>query len=341
MNWGGWCGDIRSTGDGYFPIPVGGAGVAVPVNRRAGQWLAWLLAAASLSGAAGCGREPLAAAPAHDGSSVGAPPGPTLAGDAGVPVPDAAGQATDAGGAAGAPPPLAYVRACDAGLTRAASYTLVPDGVQTAYHRCGELGEVARGVRISRDGRRLAVIAAESVRLFDTATWREIARVAHAAEPVDAAAFSPDGTRLATVSSYIGQVALWDTSDGHSVAIFPGTVASPGTSQLARGTGVAFSSDGRRIATSMGTIIDTATGSFTNVGNNVIRNGQNIDLWFTADDSGLVGRDGHRALRRRHGRASGRGRRPAVRRPHPVRRFRRPMEPGVLRGGRQPAYPGQ
>ena len=91
--------------------------------------------------------------------------------------------------------PLAYVHACDAGLTRAASYTLVPDGVQTAYHRCGELGEVASGVRILRDGRRLAVIAAESVGLFDTATWREIARVAHAAEPVDAAGFSPDGTQ--------------------------------------------------------------------------------------------------------------------------------------------------
>jgi WD40 repeat protein len=296
LSWWGWCGDIRSTGDRVFPHSVGAAASAVPVNRCAGRWLGWLLAAASLSGAAGCGREPLASAPAHDGSSVTAPPGPTLTADAGVPAPDAAGQETDAGGAAdgrgapGAPPPLAYVRACDTGLTRAASYTLVPDGVQTAYHRCGELGEVARGVRLSRDGRRLAVIAAESVRLFDTATWREIARVAHAAEPVDAAAFSPDGRRLATVSSYIGQVALWDTSDGHSVAIFPGTVASPETSQLARGTGVAFSSDGRRIATSMGTIIDTATGSSTNVGNNVIRDGQNSDLWFTDDDSGLLAR---------------------------------------------------
>ena len=265
---------------------VGAAGVAVPMNRCAGRRLWWLLAAASVSGAAGCSRGRLAPALAPDGSAMGAPAGPSLAADAGVPALDAAGQATDAG----AWPPLAYVRACDAGLSRAASYTLVPDGVQTAYHRCGELGEVASAVRLSPDGRRLAVVAAESVRLFDTATWREIARVAHAAEPVDAAAFSPDGTRLATVSSYIGEVALWDTSDGHSVAIFPGTVASPGTSQLARGTGVAFSSDGRLIATSMGTIIDTATGACTNVANNAVRDGQNIDLWFTADDSGLLAR---------------------------------------------------
>jgi WD40 repeat protein len=286
LNWWGWCREIRSAGGKVLPHSVGALGVAVPMNRCAGRWLRWLLVVASLSAAAGCGREPLAPAPAHDGSAVGGPPEPPPAADAGVPAPDAASQTRDAD----APQPPAYVRACDAGLIRAASYTLVPDGVQTAYHRCGELGEVASGVRISRDGRRLAVIAAESVRLFDTATWREIARVAHAAEPVDAAAFSPDGRRLATVSSYIGQVALWDTSDGHSVAIFPGTVASPETSQLARGTGVAFSSDGRRIATSMGTIIDTATGSSTNVGNNVIRDGQNSDLWFTDDDSGLLAR---------------------------------------------------
>jgi WD40 repeat protein len=193
-------------------------------------------------------------------------------------------------GSAGAPPPPAYVRACGAGLTPAASYTFVPDGTQTAYHRCGELGDVAGAVRISGDGRRLAVVVAESVRLFDTATWREIARVAHAAEPVDAAALSPDGARLATVSSYIGQTTLWDTSDGHAVAIFPGTVAMPATSELARGSGVAFSSDGRRIATPMGTIIDTTTGSSVGVANNGIRGGLNSGLWFTAGDAALLAR---------------------------------------------------
>jgi len=162
--------------------------------------------------------------------------------------------------------------------------------VQTGYHRCGALGDVASAVHISRDGRLLAVVAAESVRLFDTATWREIARVGHAVEPVDGAALSPDGTRLATVSRYIGEVALWDTSDGHPLAIFPGTVAMPGTSQLAPGSGVAFSSDGRRIATSLGTIIDTATGTSLDVAKNGIRFGQNSGVWFTPGDVGVLAR---------------------------------------------------
>jgi hypothetical protein len=182
------------------------------------------------------------------------------------------------------------VRACDAGLTPASSYSLVPDGTRTAYHRCGDLGDVASAVRVSRDGRRVAVVVAESVRLFDTGTWREIARVAHATEPIDAAALSPDGARLATSSSYIGEVTLWDTSYGRPMAIYPGTVASPGSSQLARGGGLAFSSDGRRIATSMGTIIDTTAGTSLNLANNTIRNGLNSDLWFTAADTGLLAR---------------------------------------------------
>jgi WD40 repeat protein len=231
------------------------------------------------------------------------------ASDAGGPTPDggrapnAGGSSPDAGapmpascpvgvarGSAAAPPPPPNVRGCDAGLLPAASYTLVPDGAQTAYRRCGELGGVASSVVISRDGQRLAVVAAESARLIDTATWREIARVAHAFEPVDAAALSADGTRLATAASYIGETTLWDTSDGHAIAVFPGTVASPGTSQLARGSGMAFSSDGRLIATSMGTIIDTATGTSVQVANGAIRGGRNSGIWFVAGDAGLLAR---------------------------------------------------
>jgi WD40 repeat protein len=256
------------------------------------------------------GPAPDVAGPASDGGRAADASGPSAdaarpATDASGPSADAAGPTTDAGhatdagvpaascpigvgrGSAAAPPPPAYVRACDSGLTPAPSYTLVPDGVQTGYHRCGELGEVASAATISRDGRRLAVVAAESVRLFDTATWREVARVAHAAEPLDAAALSPDGRRLATVASYIGEVTLWDSFDGSATSVFPGTVASAGT--LARGSGIAFSSDGRRIATSMGTIIDTLTG--TSVGGaSQIRGGQNSGLWFTAGDAGLLAR---------------------------------------------------
>jgi WD40 repeat protein len=232
------------------------------------------------------GSSPDAAKPATDGGHA-TDGGPAT--DAGVPTPASCPVGVGRGSVA-APPPPASVRACDAGPGPAAAYTIVPDGVQAAYRRCGELGEVASTVTLSRDGRRLAVVAAESVRLFDTATWREIARVAHAFEPVDAAALSPDGTRLATAASYIGELTLWDTSDGHAIAIFPGKAAQAGTSQMARGSGIAFSSDGRRIATSMGTIIDTVTGTSLDVANNAVRGGRNYDLWFTAGNDGLVAR---------------------------------------------------
>jgi WD40 repeat protein len=273
------------------------------------RWLGGVVALAALA-PAGCRRAQLAGMPDRDGGArldvAPASPGATGAGgmSGGAPGPSRdGGPAADASapppascpadvgrGSAGAPPPPAYLRACDAGLTPAASYTLVPDGAQRGYHHCGELGDVAGAVRLSRDGRRLAVVVAESVRLFDTTTWREIARVAHASEPIDAAALSPDGARLATSASYIGEVTLWDTSDGHALAVFPGTVAKSATSQLARGAGLAFSSDGRRIATSMGTIIDTTTGTSMDVANNQIRNGRNSDLWFTAGDTGLLAR---------------------------------------------------
>ena len=144
----------------------------------------------------------------------------------------------------------------------AAALTLAPAAPGQAYVRCGTLGpEQGWTVTPSPTGDRLAAItAAGTVRLISTATWTEIAQLASPVGELDAVAFSPDGTRLATLSSEMGEVTLWRASDGAFQSAFAGP---PATTLDAVASSLAFSPDGQKLATSLGTVIDLTTGART------------------------------------------------------------------------------
>src|SRR5262249_5140927 len=88
------------------------------------------------------------------------------------------------------------------------------------------------------------------VRIWDTATWQQVANLRSHAACVWSVSFSPDGRRLASASGQWGrrvgpgEVKIWDlqtvqevgTLRGHTQGVF----------------GVAFSPDGRRLATAGG-----------------------------------------------------------------------------------------
>ena len=136
--------------------------------------------------------------------------------------------------------------------------TLAPPAAGQQYLRCASLGpEQGWDVTPSPSGDRLAArTAAGTVRLISTATWTEVAQLASPVGELDAFAFSPDGTTLATVSPEIGQVTLWRAQDGASLAAYDGP---PGATISDNGASVAFSADGQRLATSLGIVIDLAT----------------------------------------------------------------------------------
>jgi WD40 repeat protein len=236
---------------------------------------------AALAGAVlgGCNRgrrvlDPGGAAPLPDGGMIGggegSPDGAT-GGDAGA---SGAG-AGSAHGDGGAPPPPAcaqpqpptpssppVVESCYGFATYA--YPL-PDALRVtpaadgqSYERCGTLGtETGWRVTLSPDGTRLAALTSVgTVRLFDTVLWKEVANLASPVGTLDAVAFSPDSTQLAAISGEMGAVTLWSTADGTQTARFYGP---PAPTVGAPSSALAFSSDGRRLATSLGTIIDRKT----------------------------------------------------------------------------------
>jgi hypothetical protein len=187
---------------------------------------------------------------------------------------------------AGARAPVT-ARACAAPPPAAVRDIVVPDGARPAYRRCGVVGETATGIVLSPDGRKVAVLAGEGVHLIDVASWTETARIVHASDPIDAAAFSPDGARLATASKYLAQLAVWDTADASSLRVTPADPPTD-TDGLAPGRGLAFSSDGKRVATPMGTIVDVDSGATVHLGN--VRGGVNSDLWFLPGDGAVAAR---------------------------------------------------
>ena len=97
-----------------------------------------------------------------------------------------------------------------------------------------------RGISFSPDGQRLACgYKNGSVRLWDTATGRELLTLRGHTRDVWGVAFSPDGQRLAS-ASMDQTVMLWNAATGQELFTFKG---------LADGaTGVAFSPDGQRLA---------------------------------------------------------------------------------------------
>jgi virginiamycin B lyase len=165
------------------------------------------------------------------------------------------------------------VRACGEFALSPALH-LAPAAPGQQYQRCDTLGP-DRGwqVSLSSDARRLAArTSAGTVRLLATeGGWREIAQLASPLGRIDAVAFSPDDTLLAVLSSEMGQVTLWRAQDGALVRMF---AAPPASTIDSSGSALAFSSDGRRLAISLGTflgegtdpggtIIDLVTGGMT------------------------------------------------------------------------------
>lgn len=95
------------------------------------------------------------------------------------------------------------------------------------------------GVAFSTDGQLLASASADNtVRLWDTATRREVRTLTGHAQGVKAVAFSRDGRTLAS-GSIDGQIKLWDVANGHELR----TLSGGGSI-----TFIAFSFDGQRIA---------------------------------------------------------------------------------------------
>jgi len=104
--------------------------------------------------------------------------------------------------------------------------------------------EVTGGMAASPNGRLLARGDAGAMRWFNAETGDLLATTAGPPHPVVRAAFSGDSSLVASVSQY-GTVALWDSSSFQWITAFQGHMQGV--------HGVAFSPDGRTLATGGGT----------------------------------------------------------------------------------------
>lgn len=209
----------------------------------------WLFGAIALSGCLGCDR--LLQQLLHDHGEGGATGGGESGGGmtGGAPASDAGAGAGGQGGGV-ACGPLAF----------SATIALAPAAAGQLYSRCQTLGpEAGWQVALAPAGDRLAArTGAGTLRLLATDSWTEIAQLGSPLGQIDAVAFSPDGATLATLSAEMGEVALWGASDGRMQRSFAGP---PASGVDTTGSALAFSADGRRLATSLGTVIDLATGA--------------------------------------------------------------------------------
>jgi WD40 repeat protein len=165
------------------------------------------------------------------------------------------------GGAMGGSAGGMGVAACGA-LSFSQTIALGPSASDQAYVRCQTLGpETAAGVTLSPIGDRVALrTGAGTVRLLTTNPWHELVQIGSALGQIDAVAFSPDGATLAALSAEMGEVTLWNAADGTLARTFIGPAAS-GVDTTA--SALVFSSDGSRLATSLGTVIDLPAGTQT------------------------------------------------------------------------------
>lgn len=101
----------------------------------------------------------------------------------------------------------------------------------------------AVSVEFSPDGRRLAVVDAFEVVVFDVRAGAVVRRLRSPGgeSPFNVVAFTPDGTHLATGGGD-GVVTLWDVASGEAVVAFDRHEAAV--------TGLTFSADGTRLVTS-------------------------------------------------------------------------------------------
>src|SRR5262249_46054816 len=85
------------------------------------------------------------------------------------------------------------------------------------------------------------------VKVWETATGRELLCLSKHKDLVSCVAFSPDGRRLASAAGGVrnpGEIKIFDTADGHELLCLPGH-ATPVR-------GLAFSPDGRQLASAGG-----------------------------------------------------------------------------------------
>jgi len=206
------------------------------------------------------------------GGSVGTPASDAGAGGSATGM-GGAPDGASGGGGQGAGPGVA----CGP-LSLSSTIVLAPAAAGQNYVRCQTLGpETGWQVALSPTGDRLAArTGAGTLRLLATGSWTELAQLGSPLGTIDAVAFSPDGATLATLSAEMGEVTLWSAHDGTLQRSFAGAPASGIDTHPA---GLAFSSDGGRLATSLGTVIDL-TGGTTPSGQTPALNPEN--LGFTA-----------------------------------------------------------
>ena len=117
----------------------------------------------------------------------------------------------------------------------------LPDGAIVRLGKGGVSYE-DRGIAFSPDGSRLALATSMGVWLYDAETFDELALLTGHKEAVASVAFSPDSTKLASVSGFQfpGTLKLWDVKTGQNIATFQ--------AQEGPVDSVAFSPDGTKLA---------------------------------------------------------------------------------------------
>ncbi len=180
------------------------------------------------------------------------------------------------------------------------SFQLAPSAPGQNYVRCQTLGPEVywQAIAIASDGRHVAArTGSGTVRLIATNPWREVAQIASPLGVLDAAEFTPDGQALAVLSAEMGEVTVWNASDGTLIAAH---AAPPASTIAGTASSLAYSSDGKRLATSLGVVIDSS-GAVTSwktgapITTSLVVNPENLDLGeaiprmtFTAGDTTLL-----------------------------------------------------
>ena len=176
----------------------------------------------------------------------------------------------------------------------------LPDGA-TARLGKGRIGDVA----FSPDGHRFAVASDIGIWLYDVATSRELALLTGHTRGINAVAFSPNSTKLAS-GSYDNTVKVWDVSTGENITTLEGHTSwifsvafSPDGTTIASGSydntvKVWDVSTGENIATLEGHTDNVNTIAFSSDG--TLASGSDdltVKLWDVATQTNIATLEGH------------------------------------------------